>query len=131
MTIKALYIKRPIKKSGEDLLGTHRSRAAIGQFFPLYLVTVPEVFAKVTRSSFLPFKVLNDSSALSFFKFFYSYFGRSFLSFQAFFYILPLLGVTFALPILQSLRLTGGRSYPKGKPMKWNYVYGASHSPYT
>ena len=39
-------------------------RAAIGQFFPLYLVTVPEVFAKVTRPSFLPSKTANDSSAL-------------------------------------------------------------------
>ena len=33
-----------------SLLGTHWS--AIGYFFPLYLVTVPDVFAKVTRASF-------------------------------------------------------------------------------
>ena len=39
--------------------------------------------------------------------------GDRFSPFRAFFYILPLLGVTFALPILQSPRLTGGRSYPK------------------
>ena len=68
---------------------THRSRAAIGQFFPLYLVTVPEVFTKVTRPSFLPSKVLNDSSALSFLKFFYSYFGRSFLPFSGLFLYSP------------------------------------------
>ena len=39
-------------------------RSAIGQFFPLYLVTVPDVFAKVTRPSFLPSKVANESSGL-------------------------------------------------------------------
>ena len=44
--------------------------------------------------------------------------GDRFSPFRAFFYILPLLGVTFALPILQSPRLTGGRSYPKGKLMR-------------
>ena len=39
-------------------------RAAIGQFFPLYLETVPDVFAKVTRPSFLPSKVATESSGL-------------------------------------------------------------------
>ena len=41
-----------------------KRRSAIGQFFPLYLVTVPDVFAKMTRLSFLPSKVANDSSGL-------------------------------------------------------------------
>ena len=113
---------------------TGHGQLLVNSFPCLYLVTVPEVFAKVTRPSFLPSKVLNDSSALQFFKFFDSYFGRSFLPappppFRTFFYILPLLGVAFALPILQSPRLTGGPT--QRKPMKWNYVYGAPHSPYT
>ena len=49
--------------------------------------------------------------------------GDRFSPFRAFFYILPLLGVAFAQPSLQSLRLTGGPT--QRKPMKWNYVYGA------
>ena len=58
---------------------TGHGQLLVNSFPCLYLVTVPEVFAKVTRPSFLPSKVLNDSSALQFFKFFDSYFGRSFL----------------------------------------------------
>ena len=126
MTIKALYIKRPIKKSGEDFrkiaLWRHKSfsisiisilicsrnnrgtawsrnvarncfwdcnwgRTGHGQLlvnsFPcLYLVTVPDVFAKVTRPSFLPSKIASNRSGLQFCKFFYSYFVGWFLPFS-------------------------------------------------
>ena len=44
----------------ESLPGKHWS--AIGQFFPLYLVTVTDRFAKVTRPNFLPSKMANDRS---------------------------------------------------------------------
>ena len=43
---------RPAIVSG---MVTWNARSAIGQFFPLYLVTVPEVFAKV-NSAQLPFR---------------------------------------------------------------------------
>ena len=40
-------------------------RSAIGQFFPLSLVAVPEVFTKLTRPSLLAVSKVANSAALS------------------------------------------------------------------
>ena len=51
---------RPATVSG---MVTWNARSAIGQFFSLYLVTVPEVFAKV-NSAQLPFRFWRDEFIL-------------------------------------------------------------------
>ena len=51
---------RPAIVSG---MVTWSARSAIGQFFSLYLVTVPEVFAKV-NSAQLPFRFRRDEFIL-------------------------------------------------------------------
>ena len=51
---------RPAIVSG---VATWNARSAIGQFFSLYLVTVPEVFAKV-NSAQLPFRFWRDEFIL-------------------------------------------------------------------
>ena len=51
---------RPAIVSG---MVTWNARSAIGQFFSLYLVTVPEVFAKV-NSAQLPFRFWRDEIIL-------------------------------------------------------------------
>ena len=67
-----------------------RDAPVTGSYWPILSLVPsnsPRGLCKVTRPCFLPSKVLNESSALSFFKFFYSYFGRSFLPFSGLFFI--------------------------------------------
>ena len=69
-----------------------RDAPVTGSYWPILSLVPsnsPRGLCKVTRPCFLPSKVLNESSALSFFKFFYSYFGRSFLPFSGYFLYSP------------------------------------------